>query len=68
MRPRMRKLTTYQCVKCEKLWALTPTALYLTGSGPKFCGYDRNGRKKWRNEGHCECGTAFDYPVVKINE
>jgi hypothetical protein len=65
---RMRELTKYYCVKCEKLWGLTPNAIYVTNSGPKFCGYDRSGRKKWRKQGHCECGTAFNYPVVYVDE
>ena len=68
MKPRMKKLTRYVCTKCEKLWSLTPNAVFISGCGPIFCGYDRNGRKKWRMEGHCGCGTAFDYPVVIVNE
>ena len=70
MKPRMRKLTRYECAAkgCARLWALTPKAIYLTGRGPIFDGYDKNGRKKWRREGHCGCGTAFDYPVVIVNE
>ena len=66
--PRMEKLVRYECSKCNKLWALTPRALFITGRSPIFCGYERNGRKKWRNEGHCGCGTAFDYPMVIVNE
>ena len=67
---RLRKLTRYECKakNCGRLWGLTPNALYLTGRGPIFDGYDNKGRKQWRREGHCGCGTAFDYPVVNVNE
>ena len=67
---RMRTLTRYECKAkgCGRLWALTPDKIYLTGRGRIFDGYDNKGRKKWRREGHCGCGEAFDYPVVNINE
>ena len=64
----MKKLTRYECIKCSRLWALTPDFIVLSGRSPIFDGYERNGRKKWRNEGYCGCGTAFDYPRKTIEE
>ena len=65
MKGRMRKLVRYECenTKCGKLWALTPKRVIITDERI-FCGYDFNGRKKWRKSGECNCGTAFNYPRI----
>ena len=65
---RMRKLETYECYKCSKLWSLTPGFIIIGCRGPIFDGYDNNGRKKWRQEGHCSCGVAFKYQTKTIEE
>ena len=67
---RNKKLVRWVCPEkgCGRLWAFTPDALYITGRGMIFDGYDFKGRKKWRREGHCGCGKAFDHPVVYVNE
>ena len=69
MKGRMRKLVRYECVnaKCGKLWALTPKFIITTNKSI-FCGYDFNGRKKWRKSGECNCGTAFNYPRITITD
>ena len=68
MKGRMKKLVNYECENkaCKKLWSLLPK-LMITGSPPKFCGYDRNGYKKFRKEGFCECGTAFNHPHIIVD-
>ena len=68
MKPRMAKLVRYECEKCNKLWALTPDFIVVGCRGPIFDGYEKNGRKKWRTEGHCGCGTVFNYPTKTIVE
>ena len=47
---RNKKLVRWECPEkgCGRLWALTPDALYITGRGMIFDGYDFKGRKKWR--------------------
>tara|TARA_R110002012_G_scaffold210809_2_gene381461 strand:- start:573 stop:863 length:291 start_codon:yes stop_codon:yes gene_type:complete len=69
MKIRNRKLVTYECAntKCGKLWALTP-GMVIVSSERIFCGYDFNGRKKWRKSGECNCGTSFDYPRITVKE
>ena len=69
MRGNMRKLVRYECVnaKCGKVWALTPKFVVVTNE-PIFCGYDFNGRKKWRRSGECNCGTKFDYPSISVKD
>jgi hypothetical protein len=58
---RMKNLIRYECKKkeCGKLWSLHPDGCFHTGTRI-FCGYDRNGYKKYRMEGHCNCGTKFE--------
>ena len=68
MRTNMRKLTRYECVKCNRLWALTPDFIVIGTRSTIFDGYEKNGRKKWRKEGECGCGVAFDYPRKRIEE
>ena len=70
MKPRMRKLVRYECATkgCGRLWALNPDMLVIREDGPIFDGYERNGRKKWRREGYCGCGTAFAYPSITVKE
>ena len=65
--PRMEKLVRYECSKCNKLWALTP-GMIITTSSRIFCGYDRNGRKKYRTSGYCDCGTRMDYPQITVQD
>jgi len=67
MKLRNRKMVRYECVntKCGKLWSLTPGKV-ITTNKRIFCGYDFNGRKKWRKSGECNCGTRFDYPQITI--
>ena len=66
---RMRNLVRYECKAkgCGKLWGLMRDGIIVTGSPPKFCGYDRRGYKKFRKEGHCDCGEPFDYPHIYVN-
>lgn len=44
---RNKKLVRWECPEkgCGRLWALTPDALYITGRGMIFDGYDFKGRK-----------------------
>ena len=65
MKPRMAKLVRYECEKCSKLWALTPGMMVITNERI-FCGYDRNGRKKYRKSGECDCGIRIDYPRISV--
>tara|TARA_Y100001963_G_scaffold133473_1_gene193143 strand:+ start:665 stop:955 length:291 start_codon:yes stop_codon:yes gene_type:complete len=69
MKLRNRKLVKYECenTKCGKLWALTPE-MVITKSERIFCGYDFQGRKKWRKSGECNCGTRFNYPQISVKE
>ena len=61
------KLVRYECKSktCDKLWALLPK-LVIVGKPPQFAGYDRKGYKKYRKEGHCDCGEAFDHPRINV--
>ena len=68
MKFKAQEVSIYKCPKCEKLWSLTTGCIVLSGRNRIFDGYDRSGRRKWRREGHCGCGKAFDYPVVNVNE
>ena len=69
MRKRMKKLVKYECKnsKCGKIWALTSPMVVKTEERI-FCGYDFNGRKKYRRSGECNCGTPFDYPSIKVKD
>tara|TARA_R100000152_G_C6637947_1_gene83483 strand:- start:285 stop:575 length:291 start_codon:yes stop_codon:yes gene_type:complete len=69
MKLRNRKLVRYECEnsKCGKLWALTPEMLVIS-SERIFCGYDFQGRKKWRKSGECNCGTPFNYPRITVKD
>tara|TARA_R110000824_G_scaffold28321_2_gene95362 strand:- start:804 stop:1088 length:285 start_codon:yes stop_codon:yes gene_type:complete len=62
---RMRKLVRYECEKCKTIWGLNKEFTIHKGK-PIFCGYDHNNRKKYRQEGHCHCGVAFDHPYIKL--
>ena len=66
---RMRNLVRYECQnkKCGKLWGLMGGGIVITGRPPQFAGYDRKGYKKYRKEGHCDCGVAFDYPRIIVD-
>jgi len=64
---RISKLVKYTCEKCDTLWGLLPEFTIYTGNAI-FCGQDAKGRKKWRQEGHCHCGTRFDYPSISIDK
>jgi hypothetical protein len=65
--PRMRKLLRYKCEKCSTLWGLNQEFTVHQGK-PIFCGYDKFNRKKYRAEGHCHCGTAFNHPHITVSE
>ena len=69
MRERMKKLVKYECKnsKCGKIWGLTPDMVVISDERI-FCGFDFQGRKKWRKSGQCTCGTPFDYPSIKIKD
>ena len=60
------KLLRYECEKCNKLWGLIPEHTVHTGT-PIFCGYV-DGRKKWRTEGYCHCGTPFNHPFITVSK
>ena len=65
---RMQKLVWYECKnsKCGKLWSLSPDGCFHVGQRI-FCGYDRRGFKKYRKEGHCNCGTMFEIKHTYLN-
>tara|TARA_R110000824_G_scaffold393307_1_gene592390 strand:+ start:464 stop:727 length:264 start_codon:yes stop_codon:yes gene_type:complete len=69
MKLRNKKLVRYECInsKCGKIWALQP-GMIITTSERIFCGYDFNGRKKWRKSGECNCGTRMDYPQISVKQ
>jgi len=68
MKYKAQQMHIYKCTKCEKLWSLNSGCIVLSGRNRIFDGYSREGRKQWRVEGHCSCGTIFDYPMKTKEE